>query len=65
MSLTERAALTGRPALPRWRRWLVVATALAYAVLPADLVPDVVPVLGWVDDLAVIGAALAMLVRRP
>lgn len=64
MSLAGRPSYL-QPNLPRWRRWVVAASALAYAVAPVDLVPDLVPVLGWVDDLTVIGAALAVLVRRP
>jgi uncharacterized membrane protein YkvA (DUF1232 family) len=34
--------------------------ALAYFVLPFDLVPDVLPVLGYTDDAAVLVAALRM-----
>jgi uncharacterized membrane protein YkvA (DUF1232 family) len=32
--------------------------ALAYFVLPADMLPDMVPMLGFTDDAAVIAAAL-------
>ncbi|WP_051661153.1 YkvA family protein [Bosea sp. 117] len=35
--------------------------ALAYFVLPADSVPDFLPVLGFTDDAAVIAAALNLL----
>jgi uncharacterized membrane protein YkvA (DUF1232 family) len=34
--------------------------ALAYFVLPFDLVPDVLPALGYADDAAVLLAALRM-----
>jgi uncharacterized membrane protein YkvA (DUF1232 family) len=34
--------------------------ALAYFVLPADAVPDVMPLLGFTDDAAVLTAALRM-----
>ncbi len=34
--------------------------ALAYFVLPVDLVPDVLPVLGFADDAAVLATALRM-----
>jgi uncharacterized membrane protein YkvA (DUF1232 family) len=34
--------------------------ALAYFVLPADVVPDILPVLGFADDAAVLAAALRM-----
>ena len=35
----------------------VIAGALGYLVLPIDIVPDTIPVLGWVDDVAVLGLA--------
>ena len=35
----------------------VIAGALGYLVLPIDIVPDTIAVLGWVDDVAVLGLA--------
>lgn len=34
-------------------------SAVAYAVSPIDAVPDVIPVVGWLDDLGVLGLATA------
>jgi len=34
--------------------------ALAYFVLPADIIPDVLPVIGYTDDAAVLAAALKL-----
>ncbi len=31
-------------------RWLIVAASLFYLVSPVDLITDVIPVLGWIDD---------------
>lgn len=41
---------------------VILILALLYIVSPIDLIPDVIPVVGWADDLAVgIGAgALAL-----
>src|SRR4051812_12840396 len=36
--------------------------ALAYFVLPTDVVPDILPALGFADDAAVLAAALRMVV---
>lgn len=49
-------------AVPGWRK-LVVMGAVAYVLLPIDLVPDLVPVIGWLDDIGAIGAALAFFAR--
>ena len=35
----------------------VIAGALGYLVLPIDIVPDTIPVLGWIDDVAVLAFA--------
>jgi uncharacterized membrane protein YkvA (DUF1232 family) len=34
--------------------------ALAYFVMPADMIPDVLPVIGYTDDAAVIAAAIRL-----
>ncbi len=42
---------------------LVVAAIVAYALSPIDLIPDFVPVLGYVDDLILIPIGIALAVR--
>lgn len=39
---------------------LVAFAALAYVVVPMDLIPDV-PFIGWLDDIGVAGVAMAWL----
>ena len=46
-----------------WYAKLVVAGFVAYAVTPVDLVPDAIPILGLVDDLIFVPAAIALAVR--
>ena len=43
---------------PVWVKGLIVG-ALGYFVFPFDAVPDVLPIVGWLDDAGVIMAALA------
>lgn len=31
-------------------RWVVVIGSLVYLISPLDIVPDVIPIFGWVDD---------------
>ncbi|MEO0490905.1 MAG: YkvA family protein [Cyanobacteria bacterium P01_A01_bin.123] len=38
---------------PRYRGWVILATVL-YLVSPFDLSPDLLPVLGQIDDVALI-----------
>ncbi|MGV1684195.1 YkvA family protein [Sphingopyxis sp. NJF-3] len=45
------------PRTPMLARLLAVAVA-AYALSPIDLVPDFIPVLGWLDDLILVPAGL-------
>lgn len=44
----------------RWRLWLL----LGYLLLPIDLVPDFLPVVGYADDAVVIALVLRSVVRR-
>jgi len=46
------------PGTNRKVKWIVLA-ALAYFVLPIDTIPDILPILGYSDDAAVIAAAYA------
>lgn len=39
-------ALLGHPVA----RWVVILGSLLYLISPIDLSPDVIPILGWVDD---------------
>lgn len=38
---------------PRYR-WLIVGATLAYLISPVDLLPEVFPVVGMVDDAALV-----------
>lgn len=51
-------ALLRDPATPLWVKGLCVAV-LGYLILPTDVVADIVPVLGYGDDLTALTAALA------
>jgi uncharacterized membrane protein YkvA (DUF1232 family) len=46
-----------------WYAKLVVAGFVAYAVTPVDLLPDALPILGWIDDLIFVPIAIALAVR--
>ncbi|MEM8642394.1 MAG: YkvA family protein [Cyanobacteria bacterium P01_G01_bin.54] len=46
------------PQTPAWAKTTIYG-ALAYFILPTDLIPDFVPVAGYGDDLATLAAAIA------
>jgi uncharacterized membrane protein YkvA (DUF1232 family) len=50
------------PRVPMLARILAIAVA-AYALSPIDLIPDFIPVLGWLDDLIIVPLGL-LAVRR-
>lgn len=54
--------LAGDRTLSRRVRALV-AVLLAYLAMPFDIVPDVIPVLGWADDVIVVVLVLRAVVR--
>ena len=46
-----------------WYAKLLVAGVVAYAFSPIDLIPDFVPVLGYVDDLILIPMGIALAIK--
>ncbi|HEY4685261.1 MAG TPA: DUF1232 domain-containing protein [Dehalococcoidia bacterium] len=66
--LRWRAKLRLALALARDRRIPLVLRALPpalilYLAMPLDVVPDFIPVLGQLDDLLIVGAGVALLLR--
>lgn len=43
---------------------LLAVFAVAYVVMPFDVIPDVMPVIGWLDDVGVVALVGAWLTRR-
>ncbi len=50
------------PRVP-WYAKLLAACVVAYAFSPIDLIPDTVPVLGYLDDLVLVPLGIALVVR--
>lgn len=55
--------LAARDARTPWAARLLALLVAAYALSPIDLIPDFIPVLGWLDDLLLVPAGV-WLVRR-
>ncbi len=50
------------PRTPRSARWLL-GLAVGYAVFPIDLIPDFIPVIGYLDDVLLV-AILVILAMK-
>ena len=50
------------PRVP-WYAKVLAACVVAYALSPIDLIPDFVPVLGYLDDLLLVPLGIALVVR--
>lgn len=61
----EVAALVLAARHPRtpWYAKLLLAIIVSYALSPIDLIPDFIPVLGYLDDMVIVPAGIALAVR--
>jgi uncharacterized membrane protein YkvA (DUF1232 family) len=59
-SVTSLYKMARDPEIP-WQYKAVAVGALVYLISPIDAVPDVIPIVGLLDDVAVITAAVASL----
>lgn len=55
--------LAARDARTPWRARILVGAILAYALSPVDLIPDFIPVLGLLDELLLLPAAIWLALR--
>jgi uncharacterized membrane protein YkvA (DUF1232 family) len=49
--------------IPLWKK-LAGLLAVVYFLSPVDAIPDVIPLVGWLDDLGVLSAAAFWMVRQ-
>lgn len=46
-----------------WYAKLIAFVTIAYAFSPIDLIPDFIPILGYLDDLFIVPAGIALSIR--
>jgi uncharacterized membrane protein YkvA (DUF1232 family) len=55
--------LAARDPRTPWRAKALAGFVAAYALSPIDLIPDFIPVLGWLDDLLIVPAGIWLALR--
>jgi uncharacterized membrane protein YkvA (DUF1232 family) len=50
------------PRVP-WHAKLLIAVVIGYALSPIDLIPDFIPVIGYLDDLVLVPAGISLVLR--
>ena len=55
--------IAGRDPRTPWYAKLLAASIAAYALSPIDLIPDFIPVLGYLDDLVIVPLGIALAIR--
>jgi uncharacterized membrane protein YkvA (DUF1232 family) len=55
--------LAARDSRVPWRAKFMAGAVAAYALSPVDLIPDFVPVLGYLDDLVIVPFGIMLAIR--
>lgn len=55
--------VAARSPLTPWHARVAAACVAAYALSPVDLIPDFVPVLGYLDDLLIVPLGIWLVIR--
>jgi uncharacterized membrane protein YkvA (DUF1232 family) len=50
------------PRVP-WYAKLLMALIIGYAISPIDLIPDFIPIIGQIDDLIIVPAGIALVIK--
>ncbi len=46
-----------------WYAKIIAATVIIYALSPIDLIPDFIPILGYLDDIIILPALIALTLK--
>lgn len=60
---TYALCLASRDPRVPWVAKLIVALVVAYALSPIDLIPDFIPVIGYLDDLVLLPVGIWLAIR--
>ncbi len=73
LRLSRRLRAAGRYLLVGWHAWhhpalrwpgkLALLLMALYLVSPIDIIPDTIPLLGWLDDIALVAIVLPLFLK--
>ncbi len=63
-TVIQPTAKPGRRSTSKFWMWLILILAVLYLISPIDFIPDVIPVLGWIDDAIVVISAILIAVPK-
>ncbi|HEY5731396.1 MAG TPA: YkvA family protein [Anaerolineales bacterium] len=55
--------LAAKDARSPWYAKVIAICTVAYALSPIDLIPDFIPILGYLDDVIIVPAGIALAIR--
>ena len=55
--------IAGRDTRTPWHAKVVAVAVAAYAISPIDLIPDFIPIIGYLDDLIIVPLGIMLAVR--
>lgn len=56
----SKDVFAGRYHMNRWNLSIIAAT-IAYVISPLDAMPDMIPLMGWMDDVTIVAYAVSKL----
>ncbi|MFC7522956.1 YkvA family protein [Parapedobacter sp. GCM10030251] len=59
----SKDVIAGRYHMNKWNLSIIIAT-IAYVISPLDAVPDVLPLMGWMDDVTIVTYAVSKLTEE-
>lgn len=62
LQLTALYLASKDPAMPKRAKWLIIIV-VAYALSPIDLIPDFIPIIGYLDELLILPLGIYIAVK--
>jgi len=51
--------------IPKLLGIIILIIAILYLIWPIDIIPDIIPIIGWIDDVIVLIVGVFALIKSP